>query len=552
VEVSSQGVVYTSVISSGIQQVLKMPAEVKHSTDSTFHQKEKEKDVRGSNIAAAKSVADAVRTSLGPRGMDKMISSPSGEVIITNDGATIMDQLQVEHPAAKMMVELSKSQDVEAGDGTTSVVVLAGAMLGAIPSLLSKGIHPTTIAEAYRKAKGKGLEVLEQIALPVDLSDRDQLIKNASTSLNSKVVAQNAALLAPLAVDAVLHVIDPQTATNVDLRDIKVVRRLGGTVDDTELVEGLVFPQQASHGAGGPSRVTNCKIGLIQFQLSSPKTNIDNSVVISDYTQMDRILREERNEILKMCKKIKSSGCNVLLIQKSILRDAVNELSLHFLAKMKILVVKDVERSDIEFISKTIGCLPIANIESFTAEKLGKAELAEEVDSAEGKFVKITGVPNTGKTVTILCRGSNKLVLEEVERSVHDALCVVRSLVKQRYLIAGGGAPEMELAIKLSEYAKSLLGMESQCVRAFAEAFEIIPYTLAENAGLPPIEIVTQLRNRHVEGHKYDGINVRKGTISNILSENVVQPLLVSSSALSLATELVVMLLKIDDLVITR
>jgi T-complex protein 1 subunit delta len=267
---------------------------------------------------------------------------------------------------------------------------------------------------------------------------------------------------------------------------------------------------------------------------------------------MDRVLREERTYILNMCKKVQQTGANVLLIQKSILRDAVNDLSLHYLAKMKILVVKDIEREDIEFISKTIGAIPIASVESLKAEKLGKADLVKEVSTPTGKIVKITGVPNPGKTVTVLVRGSNRLVLDEAERSLHDALCVIRSLVKKRFMIAGGGAPEIEMSLQLGKYAKTLTGVESYCVAAYGEALEIIPYTLAENAGLHPIEIVTQLRNKHAEGLKNTGINVKKGAITDILEENVVQPLLVTLSALTLATETVIMLLKIDDIVATR
>ena len=349
--------------------------------------------MRESNIVAAKAVADAVRTSLGPRGMDKMISSPKGEVVITNDGATILKQMEVSHPTAKMLVDLSKSQDIEAGDGTTTVTVIAGALLNAAQTLLEKGIHPTVISESFLMAAKKSEEILQAMSVPVDLADREQLIRAASTSLNSKVISNNAGLHAPLAVDAILKIIDPATAVNCDLRDIKVVKKMGGTIDDTELVDGLVFAQKASHAAGGPTKIANAKIGLVQFCLSAPKTDIEQNIVVSDYSQMDRILKEERKYILDMCKKISKSGCNVLLIQKSILRDAVNELSLHFLAKMKILVVKDIEREDVEFICKTCGCMPIANVETVHAEKLGKADLVQEETTSEGKIVRVSGVP---------------------------------------------------------------------------------------------------------------------------------------------------------------
>eukprot|EP01087_Luapelamoeba_hula_P015884 TRINITY_DN480_c0_g1_i1.p1 TRINITY_DN480_c0_g1~~TRINITY_DN480_c0_g1_i1.p1 ORF type:complete len:531 (+),score=95.39 TRINITY_DN480_c0_g1_i1:48-1640(+) len=516
-----------------------------------FSEKDKERDVRASNFTAARAVGDAVRTSLGPRGMDKMIVSPSKDVTITNDGATILEKMEVAHPAAKMLVELSKAQDTEAGDGTTSVVVLASAFVTAAQQLTGKGIHATTIAETFMVGAKKAESILERVAISIDLTDRESLLKSAITSLNSKVVSQYSNLLAPISVDAALRIMDP-TDNNIDLRDIKVVPWLGGTIDDTELVDGLVFTHKAVHTAGGPTRVENAKIGLIQFQLSSPKTNMDNSLAISNYNQMDRLLTQEREYLLKMCQVIKKTGCNVLLIQKSILRDAVSDLSLSFLAKMKILVVKDVEREDIEFICKTVGCRPIASIESFTADRLGTAKLVEEMHGPGGGLVKISGVPNTGKTVTIIVRGSNKLVIDEAERSIHDALCVIRSLVKKKALIAGGGAPEAEISLQLSNYAKVLTGRQAYCMRAYAEAFELIPYTLAENAGLNPIAIVTELRNRHARGEKTAGINVRKGIISDILAENVVQPLLVSTSAINLATETVVMLLKIDDIVVTR
>lgn len=515
---------------------------------SEYQDKEKPTQIRFSNINAAKAVAEAVRTSLGPRGMDKMIQAANGDVTITNDGATILKQMQVLHPAAKMLVELSHAQDVEAGDGTTSVVVIAGSLLEACAKLLSKGIHPTSISESFQNASEKSVQVLQEISTPLKLSDRDSLLKSASTSLNSKVVSQYSSLLSPLAVDAVMKVIDPATATNVDLRDIKIVKRLGGTIEDTELIDGLVFNQKGG-GQGGPNKVEKAKIGLIQFCISPPKTDMDNSVIVSDYAQMDRVLREERQYILDIIKKIKKAGCNVLLIQKSVLRDAVSDLALHFLAKMKIMVVKDIEREDIEFICKSIGCRPVASLDHFLPDNLGSADLVEEVQTGSSKIVKITGIANPGKTVTVLIRGSNKLVLEEADRSIHDALCVIRCLVKKRALIAGGGAPETELSLQLNDYANTLTGMEQYCFRAFAEALEVIPITLAENAGLNPIATVTELRNRHAEGEKTAGINVRKGAITNILEENVVQPLLVSTSAIHLATETVKSIMKIDDIV---
>lgn len=519
-------------------------------TAGAYKDRTKPEHVRDSNIVAAKAVANAVRTSLGPKGMDKMIQSSDGSVTITNDGATILKQMQVLHPAAKMLVELSKAQDIEAGDGTTTVVVIAGAFLDAASKLLAKGIHPTVISESFQKAAHKSKEILKKMSIPVELTDRQSLLKSASTSLNSKVVSQHSSLLSPIAVDAVLKVIDPTVAINVDLRDIKLIKKLGGTVDDTELIEGLVLDQKTS-GYDGPKKVEKAKIGLIQFCISPPKTDMENNVIINDYTQMDRILKEERQYILNIVKKIKAANCNVLLIQKSILRDAVNELALHFLAKMKIMVIKDIERDDIEFICKSLNCKPIASLDHFTPDMLGHAELVEEVTTGASKLVKMTGVANPGKTVSVVVRGVNRLVVDEAERSIHDALCVIRCLVKERALIAGGGAPEIELAIRLAEYSNQLSGMEQYCFRAFAEALEVVPYTLAENAGLNPIATVTELRNKHAQGENTAGINVRKGIISNILEENVVQPLLVSTSAIQLASETVRSILKIDDIINT-
>ncbi|KAJ5070059.1 t-complex protein 1 subunit delta [Anaeramoeba ignava] len=504
-----------------------------------FQEKEKSKDVRLNNIIQAKAVADSIRTSLGPKGMDKMIQDKKNEVLITNDGATILAKMEVVHPTAKMLVDVSKSQDIEVGDGTTSVVVIAGSLLQASQDLLNR-------------AEKMAQKFLRDMGIDVNFNDRDSLLKSSNTSLNSKVVSQHSEILSPMAVDAILKITDPEKDKTVDLNDIKIVKKLGGTLEDVELVDGIVFTQRVMRSAGGPSRIENAKIGLIQFQLSSPKTDATHEIGIKEYQAIDRFFKEERKYILQMCAKIQKTGCNVLLIQKSILRDAISDLALQILAKMKILVIKDIERSEIEFVSKTLGCLPIASIESFVPEKLGHAKLVEESSTADGKIVKITGVANPGKTVSIILRGSNNLILDEAERSLHDALCVIRSIVKERKLLPGGGAPEIEVSMKLANWAKEQSGVESVCIRAYAEALEIIPYTLAENAGLHPISIVTELRNKHLQGQTSAGINIRTGQVGDILEENVVQPLLVTSSALSLATETVVMILKIDDIIGAR
>lgn len=463
-----------------------------------------------SNLA----LTDVVRTSLGPRGMDKMIRDARGEVTITNDGATILKQMSVMHPTAKMLVEISKAQDIEAGDGTTTVVVIAGSLLASAQYLLDKGIHPSVVTEGFQLALNEALKIIDSIERPIDLSDHDQLVQTAITSLSSKVVSNYSQVLAPIAVDAVLKLVNSGAVLNdeVDLRDIRVSKKLGGTIEDTELIDGLVFTQnKAATSAGGPSRIENPKIGLIQFCLSPPKTDMENSVVVNEYSAMDRILKEERKYILELVKKISKSGCNVLLIQKSILRDAVTDLSLHFCAKAGIMVIKDIERDEVEFISKTINAIPVAHIDHFTADKLGAAKMCEEVTLSEGsKVVKITGVPNNNTTVSILCRGSNQLLLDECDRSLRDALCVVRSIVKRKSVLPGGAAPETEISVRLHELATKVTGLKSYCIRGYAEALEIIPYTLAENGGLNPMKIVTELRNRHKNGECHVGINVKK------------------------------------------
>jgi len=524
-------------------------------TDS-FQDKEKPMAVRTANIMAARAVADAIRTSLGPRGMDKMIQSGKGDNLITNDGNTMLKSMSVMHPAAKMLVDLSAAQDVEAGDGTTSVVVIAGSLLGAADRLLSKGIHPTIISESFQRASKAAVDILHQMSQPIALTDRTTLLQAASTSLSSKIVSQHSGLLGPMAVDSVLKTIDPKTAENVDLRNIRIVKKVGGTIDDSEMIDGLVLNQPVIKSSGGPTRIEKARIALIQFQLSPPKPDMENQIVVNDYRQMDKILKEERTYLLNMVKKIQKAKCNVLLIQKSILRDAVNDLSLHFLSRLKILAIKDIERDEVEFLCKSTGCKPIANIDTFTEDKLGSADLVEEVTSSGARYVKITGIrtasPQT-QTVSIVARGANTLVLDEAERSLHDALCVIRCLVKKKALIAGGGAPEIEVAQQLAKQARELTGTEAICWKAFADAMEVIPTTLAENAGLNSIKVVTELRHRHDQGEKNAGVSIRSGGVkTNIADEKVLQPLLVSTSAIELAAETVKMILRIDDIALSR
>ena len=522
-------------------------------SNATFRDKEKPQEVRKSNILAARAVSDAIRTSLGPKGMDKMIKTKNGEIIISNDGATILKHMAVLHPAARMLVDVSAAQDVEAGDGTTSVAILTGSLLGAAEKLLNKGIHPTLISESFQRAATRSAEVLLEMSHKISLDDKEALIRAASTSLSSKIVSQHSSLLSPLAVNSVLKVMNEEH-TNVDLNDIRLIKKVGGTIDETELVNGVVLTQNVVKTAGGPVRVDKAKIALIQFQLSPPKPDMENNVVVNDYRQMDKILKEERAYLLNICKKIKKSKCNVLLIQKSILRDAVNDLALHFLSKLNIMVIKDIERDEIEFLSKATGCKPIADIDNFTEDRLGSADVVEEIESSGSRIVKIDGVSakNVKPTVSIVCRGANQLVLDETERSIHDALCVVRCLVKEKALIAGGGAPEIEVSRVLMSEANKLSGVEQFVYQEFAQALEVIPTTLAENAGLNSINVVTDLRNRHANGEKNAGISVRRSGASNTYDEHVLQPVLVSSSAITLASECVKSIMRIDDIAFSR
>lgn len=480
----------------------------------------------------------------------------------------MLNQMSVMHPSAKMLVDLAHAQDIEAGDGTTSVVVIAGSLLGAAERLLAKGIHPTVISEAFQRAAQEAIKILTEMAIPISLSDRQTLLKTATTALSSKIVAQEPKLPI-MAVDSVLKVIDPKTADNVDLKNIRMIKKPGGTIEESEMIDGLVLNQPVVKSAGGPTIKEKARIGLIQFQLSPPKPDMENQIVVNDYRQMDKILKEERTYLLNMVKKIQKAKCNVLFIQKSILRDAVNDLSLHFLSKLKILVVKEIERDEIEFICKvhnehyykrghtdklqSTGCKPIADIDSFTEDKLGSADLVEEVQASGARYVKVSGVKSAVSTVSIVCRGANNLILDETERSLHDAHCAIRSLVKKKALLAGGGAPEIEISHQLSMRARELTGTEAICWKGFADAMEVIPTTLAENAGLNSIKVVTELRHRHAQEQRNAGISIKSGGVKNDISEeNVLQPLLVSTSAIELAAEAVKMILRIDDIALSR
>ena len=338
----------------------------------------------------------------------------------------------------------------------------------------------------------------------------------------------------------------------VDLRDIRVVMRVGGVLDDSELVDGIVFPHHFQRTTNDPRTINNAKIALIQFQLSPPKTDMESQVILNDYAQIDRVQREQRKYLLQMVNAIAKTGANVILLQKSVLRDAINDMALHFLTKKGIIVVKDIERTEVDFVCRTIGCQPIASIEGLSSEKLGYAEKVEEITTSGGAIIKITGLKRVSNTVTVLLRGSNELIIGEAERSLHDALCVIRSLVYERSLIPGGGAPEVELAVQLARKGEEIGGEIGHCIRLFADSLDIIPYTLAENAGLNPLEVVTKLREAHVKGERYYGVSIVANGPADMRKEEVLQPYLVTKSAVTFSSETVRMLLKVDDILGTR
>ena len=522
-------------------------------SSSSFNPKEKPVQVRISNIAAAKAVADVVKTSLGPRGMDKMIQNSKGEIIVTNDGATILKNLQVLHPAARMMVELSEAQDQAVGDGTTSVVVIAGSLLSAAEKALEKNIHPTTISESFMQAVEKASEYVEAMGQPVDVSSKDSLVKCAITSLSSKVVSGSGLHIASIAAQAIQTINSGSATGNVDINEIRVIPRLGGTVEDMRLLDGLVLKQSVQKNAGGPVRIEKARIAMVQFQISPPKTDMESNIIVNDYQQMDRILKEERAYILEICKKIKKTGCNVVLIQKSILRDAVSDMARHYLSKLKVLLIEDIERDEVEFLCKMFGCRPIADIECFTEDRLASADLVEEVEDDGAAYTHISGISGlTSKAVSIIVRGANQVVLDEAERSLHDALCALRCLVRKPLMIVGGGAAEINVSVKLSQYSQTVAGASSFCLNAYAEAFETIPIILAENAGLSPIPVLADLTKYHSRGEFNFGISVRRAAVSDMKEEGILQPAIVTLSALQLATETVCMILKIDDIVESR
>ena len=501
------------------------------------------RDAQHSNIMAAKVIAQAVRSSLGPKGMDKMLVDDMGDVTITSDGRTILERINVEHPAAKMMVEVAKTQDDEVGDGTTTSVVFAGELLSKAEDLIDRNIHPTTIIDGFRKASEKALEALERIAVQVDPADRDALRRVAMTSLASKIVSENKEQLAEITVEAVLlvaHTVGDEY--RVDLDDIMVRKKPGESVVGTKLIRGIVLDKGFVH-PDMPKRIEDARIALLNSPLEVEKTEFDARIHIESPEAMDEFLKEEESMLRRMAEKIASVGANVLICQKGI-----DDMAEYYLAKMGIAAVKRVKKSDLEKVAKATGGRIVVNLDDLRDDDLGFAGLVEERKIGDDKMVFIEGCKNP-RSVTILVRGGTERIVDEAERSIHDALCVVRDVVQEPKILAGGGAPEIEIAKYLREYAESLPGREQLAAQSFAEAIEVVPTTLAENAGLDPIDIISDLRAAHGRGEIWAGVDVFEGKASDMKKLEVYEPLAVKKQVIKSATEAATMILKIDDVI---
>jgi len=501
------------------------------------------KDAQHANIMAARVVAEAVRSSLGPKGMDKMLVDSLGDVTITSDGRTILDEIDVEHPAAKMMVEVAKTQDDEVGDGTTTSVIVAGELLTKAEDLLNKNVHPTVIIDGYRKAADKALETLEKVAIQVVPTDKVSLKKVAMTSMASKLVAENRDQLADIAVDSVLYVAEKVgDEYRADLDDIMVEKKPGESVVDTKLIRGIVLDKEVVH-PGMPKRVEKAKIALLDTALEVEKTEFDAKINIETPEQMEAFLQEEEGMLRNMVDKIAKTGANVLICQKGI-----DDMIQHFLARKGIVAVRRAKKSDMEKLSKATGGKVTTNLDDMTEKDLGYAELVEERKIGDDKMTFIEGCKHP-RSVAILIRGGTERIVDEAERSIHDALCVVRDVVQEPKIVVGGGAPEVEVARALREYAETLPGREQLAVQAFAEAMEIVPVTLGENAGLDPIDITSDLRARHEKGDKWAGVDVFEGNVKDMEKLEVYEPLAVKKQIIKSGTEAASMILKIDDVI---
>ncbi len=500
------------------------------------------KDAQSRNILAAKTIAAAVKSTLGPKGMDKMMVGSTGDVVITNDGATILREMDIEHPAAKMMVEIAKTQDDEVGDGTTSAVVIGGELLKRAEDLLEQEVHPTLIVTGYRLAAEKAYEILKELALDVMPDDTETLEKIATTSMTGKGAEVARELLTELAVDSVRAIAEKGEKGKVDIEHIKLEKKTGGSKEDTILIKGMLVDKERAH-TGMPKLVEDAKIALVNSALEVEKTEVDAKIEITSPDQMKAFLDEEERMLAEMVSKVKDSGANVLFCQKGI-----DDLVQHYLAKEAIMAVKRVKESDMNKLASATGGKVLTTLEEIRPGDLGNAGLVEERKIGDEEMIFVENCQNP-KSVSILLRGGTEHVVDELEREMNDALRVTACAVEDGKYVTGGGATEIELALKLRDYASSVGGREQLAIQAFADAVDVVPRALAENAGLDPIDMLVALRSAHESGDKYAGLDVFKGEPTDMLKASVIEPLRIKTQALSSATESATMILRIDDVI---
>src|SRR5437867_3029682 len=510
-------------------------------------QRSRGKDAQRSNIMAAKVLAETVRSTIGPRGMDKMMVGSIGDIVITNDGATIMKEMDVQNPAAKMLVEVAKTQDSEVGDGTTTAVVLAGELLSGAEGLLDRDVHPNVIIDGYRAAAEKAQEILDDLGVNIKPDDDEELKRIALTSLNTKGIFGSQEHFADLAVEAVKDVMEKSgTKITADIDFIKVMKKHGKSLSDTELVSGIVIDKEIAHSQM-PRSVSNAKIALLNAKLEIEKTEMDAKININRPEEMELFLQEEENLLNAMAQQVADSGANVLFTEK-----AADDEVLSILAKKGILTVKNVSSGDMEKLARATGGSPVGSVKDLAKDSLGEAKSIEEAKIGDDKLLYVRDAKNP-KAVTIVIRGGTEHVVDEADRSLHDALCVVRNALEDGKIVAGGGAPEAELAKRLREYAVKVGGREQLAIEAFAESLEIVPTTLAENAGLDPIDVLVELRSKHERaGSPWFGIDVFSGDVKDMRKQNVLEPLRVKQQVIKSPSEAASMILRNDDVLASK
>jgi len=502
------------------------------------------KEAQRSNIAAAKAIAGAVRSTLGPRGMDKMLVSGTGDIVITNDGATILSEIAVQHPGAKMVIEVARTQDDEVGDGTTTAVILVGALMEQAESMLEQGIHPTVIAQGYRMGMEKALDIVNSLSLKVDPSDRKTLLKIADTAITGKSIEQVKGKLDGIIVDAVMTVAEKVNGKfAVDEEDVMIKKQKGAAMDDAELIRGVVIDKVRVH-EGMPKKITKAKVAMVATPLEITKTQVKAKIKISSAEQINAFSEQEREALKKLADAIIDSGANVLLCQKGI-----SDAAQFFLAKSGILAIEAVPEKDMKYAARALHANIVNKPESLTTKDLGVADLVEEDD--EGKVTRISGCKNP-KTTTILLRGTSDYLLDELERAVVDGTRVVMDAMEDGTYVVGGGAVETELLMKIRDYAQTVGGRVQLALEAYATAFESIPRTLAENSGYNPIDKLVELKNVHSKGKKNAGLNVYEGKVVDMLSEGVIEPLRSKRQSIQSASETAIMLIRVDDMMITQ